>query len=128
MKILNQFEYNRQALDSQDPLKCHMKSELINKEKNEMVDLKKVHFKVKPTVIPNSNETMKMQEEGESIKPKVIAQTSSLFLGPVPKDQESSFAGPVQRNKGSVGSLLSSNSNFSVAIGLHEFCTLKVRI
>ena len=64
---------------------------------------------------------MKIQEEGESSKPKVIAQTSSLFLGPVPKDQGSSFSGPVLRDQGSVGSLLSSNSNFSVAIGLREF-------
>ena len=72
-------------------------------------------------MISNSNHTMKIQEEGESSKPRVIAQTSSLFLGPVPKDQGSSFSGPVLRDQGSVGSLLSSNSNFSVAIGLREF-------
>ena len=72
-------------------------------------------------MISNSNHTRKIQEEGESSKPKVIAQTSSLFLGPVPKDQGSSFSGPVLRDQGSVGSLLSSNSNFSVAIGLREF-------
>jgi hypothetical protein len=70
---------------------------------------------------------MQIHEEGESSKPKVIAQTSSLFLGPVPKDQGSDFSGPVLRDhgsvrdQGSVGSLLSSNSNFSVAIGLREF-------
>ena len=72
-------------------------------------------------MISNSNHTMKIQEEGESSKPIVIAQTSSLFLGPVPKDQGSAFSGPVLRDQGSVGSLLSSNSNFSVAIGLREF-------
>ena len=73
-------------------------------------------------MISNSNHTMKIQEEGEPSKPKVIAQTSSLYLGPVPTDQEgSAFSGPVLRDQGSVGSLLSSNSNFSVAIGLREF-------
>ena len=72
-------------------------------------------------MIPNSNQTMKIQEEGESSKPKVMDQTSSLFLGPVPKDKEPTFSVPVLRDQGSVGSLISSNSNFSVAIGLREF-------
>ena len=68
IKNSNQSEYNKQALDSQNSLKCHVeKSELIQKEKNESVDLKKFHFfKSANSQIPESNSSMKIQENRES--------------------------------------------------------------
>ena len=68
IKNSNQSEYNKQALDSQNPLKGHVaKSELIQKEKNESVDLKKFHFfKSNNSQIPESNSSMKIQENKES--------------------------------------------------------------
>ena len=53
---------------NKDPIKCHVaKSELIQKEKNESVDLKKINFfKSNNSQIPESNSSTKMQENGES--------------------------------------------------------------
>ena len=68
IKNSNQSGYNKQVLDSQNSLKCHVeKSELIQKEKNESVDLKKFHFfKSNNSQIPESNSSMKIQENRES--------------------------------------------------------------
>ena len=69
IKNSNQSEYNRpQALDSQNPLECHVaKSDLIQKGKNESVDLKKFHFfKSNNSQSPESNSSMKIQENRES--------------------------------------------------------------
>ena len=69
IKNSNQSEYDRpQALDSQNPLECHVaKSDLIQKEKNESVDLKKFHFfKSNNSQSPESNSSMKIQEDRES--------------------------------------------------------------
>ena len=54
--------------DSQDSLKSHVaKSELIQKENNELVDLKKFHFfKSNNSQIPECNSSLKIQENGES--------------------------------------------------------------
>ena len=68
IKNSNQSEYNQQVLDSQNPLDCHVeKSDLIQKGKNESVDLKKFHFfKSNNSQIPESNSSMKIQENRES--------------------------------------------------------------
>ena len=69
IKNSNQSEYNRpQALDSQNPLECHVaKNDLIQKGKNESMDLKKFHFfKSNNSQIPESNSSMKIQEDRES--------------------------------------------------------------
>ena len=69
LKNSNQSEYNRpQALESQNPLECHVaKSDLIQKGKNESVDLKKFHFfKSNNSQIPESNSSMKIKEDRES--------------------------------------------------------------
>ena len=68
IKNSNQSEYNKQVLDSQNSLKCHVeKSELIQKEKNESVDLKKFHFfKSNNSQIPESNSSMKIKENKKS--------------------------------------------------------------
>ena len=62
IKNSNQSEY------SQNPLECHVvKSDMIQKGKNESVDLKKFHFfKSNNSQIPESNSSMKIQENRES--------------------------------------------------------------